>query len=60
MITMMLGFDPAGLETESAEATVALAMIAAVIRKTGNNCFFMSVRLPAIGLLSFLSIFDRS
>ena len=60
MITMMLGFDPAGLETESAEATVALAMIATAIRKTGTKCFFMSVSLPAIGLLSFLSIFDRS
>ena len=57
---MMLGFDPAGLETESAEATVALAMIAAVISKRGKNRFLMSVSLPAIGLLSFLSIFDRS
>ena len=51
MITMMFGFDglttggfdPASLEMDAPEATVALAMMAAVISRIGKQCLFMSV-----------------
>ena len=55
MITMMFGgppsgFDPASSgsacrESDSAEATVALVRIAAVISRRGKQCFCMSVNL---------------
>jgi hypothetical protein len=37
---MMLGFDPASLESNSAEAAAALALRAAVISRIGINRFF--------------------
>ena len=48
MITMMFGgppsgFDPASSESDSAEATVAFAIMAAVISKREYNRIFMSV-----------------
>lgn len=45
MITMMFGFDPAGLESGSADATVAFARMAAVISRRGKNGDFMGVNL---------------
>ena len=38
---MMLGFDPASLESDSAEAAAALALRAAVISRTGINRFLV-------------------
>lgn len=43
MITMMFGFDPASSESDSAEATVALARMATVISKRGNHGLFIGV-----------------
>ena len=55
MITMMFGgppsgFDPTSLESarrdsDSAEATVAFAIMAAVISRRGKNGVFMGVKL---------------
>lgn len=41
MITTMFGFDPASSESDSAEATLAFAMMAAVISRIGKNVVFI-------------------
>ena len=40
--------DPASSESDSAEATVALPMMAAVISRSGKNGFFMGVSLDRL------------